>query len=363
MSETNIINKKKVTTFEFQLPQNTLVIFDEAHRCKNHKSITSQLLLSIKKSYCKILLLSATISDKIDCFRPFGVVFGFYKTLKEYKRWMRKKIKTLNNKTDDEDIDTIRVIHSKVFPHKGSRMKIAELGDMFPKNNIISQSYLCDNSDEIQEQYELIQDAFEELKEKEKRAFALAKLIRARMKIEILKIPIMLDLISEGYDGGCSMVIFVNYVDTLEYLCQYLNTDCVIKGEQSMEERQMNIEEFQNNESRYIIVMIQAGGVGLSLHDIHGGHPRMSIISPTWSGQDMKQVFGRIHRAGSQSACIQKIVYCAKTYEDDISKLIDDKLRNISGINDNDLTGTKIDKEKYEEIKDIVNGDTKFIKK
>ena len=55
--------------------------------------------------------------------------------------------------------------------------------------------------------------------------------------------------------------------------------------------------------------MIQAGGVGVSLHDLHGGHPRMSIISPTWSGQDLKQVLGRIHRAGSKTPAIQKIVF------------------------------------------------------
>lgn len=363
--QVEICQEKKTKNFVFQLPKNTLVIFDEAHRCKNHKSITSRLLTSIQKSRCKILLLSATISDKINCFRPFGVVFEFYPELKDYGRWVKREIMKLDHKDreDDDDINKIRVIHNKIFPDKGSRMKISELGDMFPKNNIISQSYLCDNSDEIEEQYELIQEAFEELKQKESRSEALAKLIAARMKIEILKIPIMLDLIAEGYDNNYSLAIFVNYKNTMDYLCEYLKTDCVVRGGQTMEERQANINAFQENKSRYIIMMIQAGGVGLSLHDTKGGHPRMSIISPTWSGQDMKQVFGRIHRAGSQSPCIQKIVYCAGTYEEEICEMISDKLMNISGINDNDLIGTKMDLKEYEEIFDEINGKNKYVEK
>ena len=81
-------------TYNFYLPNDCLVIFDEAHRCKN-ASNTRELLLSINKNNIKIMLLSATITDKIDCFRPFGVVFKFYDDLVGYKGWIRKQ-KTIN---------------------------------------------------------------------------------------------------------------------------------------------------------------------------------------------------------------------------------------------------------------------------
>jgi hypothetical protein len=68
----------------------------------------------------------------------------------------------------------------------------------------------------------------------------------------------------------------------------------------------------------------------------------MSIISPTWSGQDLVQTLGRVHRAGAQTPVIQKIVYCAKTYEADICKIIRRKLRNLGGINDGDLLSLNI---------------------
>ena len=68
----NIQQYKK--TYKFYLPTNTLVIFDEAHRCKNWSSQTSSLLVSLSKCNAKIMMLSATLTDKVDCFKPFGIV-------------------------------------------------------------------------------------------------------------------------------------------------------------------------------------------------------------------------------------------------------------------------------------------------
>ncbi len=115
------------------------------------------------------------------------------------------------------------------------------------------------------------------------------------------------------------------------------------------------IEQFQQNKKNIIIVMIQAGGVGISLHDIHGGHPRMSIISPPWSGQDLKQALGRIHRAGSKTPAIQKIVYVAKTYEEQMCQIIKTKLTNIDALNDGILDEVTIKLEELDKIKEEQN--------
>ncbi len=349
----------------FLFPQDIIVIFDEAHRCKNHKSETSQLLLSIKKSNVKMVLLSATLTDKLECFKPFGVVFNFYNDVKEFKSWIRSqkiinKIK-YNNSILTNDQISLDIIHNKLFPRFGSRMKIKELGNLFPSNQILCQSYLSENTEKINEQYNIIKQAFLELKNLELRSKAFGKIIRARMKIEMYKIPIMLDVIKDGLENNLSIAIFVNYKETLFSLCHYLDTDCVIFGDQSLEERNNNIDRFQSNQSNIIIAIIQAGGVGISLHDIHGNHQRMSVISPTWSGQDMQQVLGRIHRAGSQSTALQKIIYCANTYEESICKIIKTKLSVISQINDNDLSGLPMTDELFEETK--FDNNNLFIKK
>jgi superfamily II DNA or RNA helicase len=348
--------KKKVEkkfVFNFYLPADTLVIFDEAHRCKNWSSQTSSMLLGLTKSQAKIMLLSATISDKIDCFKPFGVVFGFYEKLESYKHWLRGKEAANKIKYKEWSETKIRadIIHSSLFPQFGSRLKIAELGGLFPQNNIIAQAYHLDDHDKIEAMYKEINLELEKIKALELQAIALAELIRKRQRIEMLKVTLFEDLAQEGLDSGFSVVIFVNYLATLEYLCHQLKVECVIRGGQTLEERQYMIEQFQQNKKNIMIVMIQAGGVGISLHDIHGGHPRMSIISPPWSGQDLKQALGRIHRAGSKTPAIQKIVYVAKTYEEKMCQIIKTKLTNIDAINDGTLDDVTI---KLEEIDKIV---------
>ena len=347
------ILRKNIKDYVFTPPDDMMVIFDEVHRCKNYKSITSKLLLSIFRSNCKCLLLSATISDKLECFRPFGVVFGFYKDIRHFKPWIKRIEKGrevyYKKKNMTKKQITLDIIHSKLFPKLGSRMKIKDLGSMFPSNQVLSQAYMSSNKEEIQQQYEIIQEAFKELKQKHTRSSGLGKLITARMKVEMFKVPIMMDIINEGIDSGYSVVVFVNYKETMNTLANSLSTECLIHGDQTMVERQNMIDMFQNNVSKIIICIMQAGGVGISLHDIHGGHPRMSVISPTWSGQDMQQALGRIHRAGSKSPAIQRIVFCAETYEDIICELIQTKLTNITAINDGDLLGPKFTNEYYEE--------------
>ena len=50
------------------------------------------------------------------------------------------------------------------------------------------------------------------------------------MRIEMLKVTLFMDLAQEGIDSGYSIVIFVNYIGTLEYLCYHMKVDCIIKG-------------------------------------------------------------------------------------------------------------------------------------
>jgi superfamily II DNA/RNA helicase len=349
--------------FYFQLPENTIIVVDEAHRCKNHKTVNSRLLMSMKESGRKILLLSATITDKLDCFRPFGVALGLYDDPKKFKIWLKSKLKSKKIEIEklriqsekiltDEEI-SLKIIHNIIFPNKGSRMKIKELGDMFPKNQVIAECYSSDDHEKVNELYNLINKALDDLKDKEKRSSALGEIVRCRMRIEMFKLPIILDLVDDALTNGFSVVIFVNFKDSMTYLSHHLKEECsLVHGDQTLDERQLNIDDFQTNKNKIIICIIQAGGVGISLHDING-RPRMSIISPSWSGTDVVQALGRINRAGSKSAALQRIVYIAKSYEEIICQTLSAKLSVLSAINDDDLTGPKITTSKLKEIGEL----------
>jgi superfamily II DNA/RNA helicase len=358
--------------YTFHLPENTIIIVDEAHRCKNYTTVNSKLLMSMRESGNKILLLSATITDKVECFKPFGVIFGLYDDPKKFKLWIRSKMKAKkleidnlrikSNRVISDDEIALKFIHNTIFPIRGGRMKIKELGDLFPKNQVIAECYYSDDHDKVNEMYNLINIAIANLKNKEKRSSALGEIVRCRMRIEMFKLPIILDLIDDALINDYSVAIFINFKDSMNYLSHHLKEDCsVIHGDQTIDERQINIDKFQNNINKIIICIIQAGGIGISLHDLYG-RPRMSIISPSWSGTDVVQALGRINRSGSKSHAIQRIVYIAKSYEEIICNTLSNKLSVLSAINDDDLTGPKIEISKLKEIGelDIINTNIKL---
>jgi superfamily II DNA or RNA helicase len=119
--------------------------------------------------------------------------------------------------------------------------------------------------------------------------------------------------------------VFVNFVDTVKSLTGFIPESCTIVGGQSADDREANVQRFQNNESRVIICNIAAGGVGVSLHDTDGNHPRMSLISPTFNVKDYVQTLGRIHRANAKSPAIQRVLVASKTIEEKIVDKLEQK--------------------------------------
>jgi len=322
--------KEVLASFAWTLPEKTLVIFDEVHRCKNVKTLHFKLLVSIRNylsESVKCLVLSATVADKIKYFAPVGYILGWINDCSKYAVW-------LNRKSRDTGFPKSKTLHHLIFPFHGSRIKISELGDLFPKNHVLSEVYEMENAKEIEVQYDIIKKCIEDLRtKKEENNCILAKILRARQMIELLKYPTFCELIDDHLESDLSVVVFVNFNDTMMKLAKTYNTGSLIHGKQTQIERDKVIDGFQDNKTNLIIVNIKAGGVGISLNDRHGKQ-RVSIISPTWSGQDTIQCLGRIHRAESKTPAIQKFVFCAGTIEEYICDKLKDKLNTISSIND-----------------------------
>ena len=77
------IKKEEIEyTYIWNLPDNIILIFDEAHRCKNPRTGNSVLLYTASKNKTtKILILSATVSDKPENFALCGYTLGLYKSI------------------------------------------------------------------------------------------------------------------------------------------------------------------------------------------------------------------------------------------------------------------------------------------
>ena len=127
------------------LDSNVLIIFDEAHRCKNHTTINSKLLLSTKSLNARKLLLSATLADKPKFFAVFAVMFDFCETVEHYRLFKRKleigKFTTVSQYMKTINNSAMCLLHNMIFPDHGSRLRIKDLGDKFPKNQLKADTY------------------------------------------------------------------------------------------------------------------------------------------------------------------------------------------------------------------------------
>ena len=317
------------------LPHDAFLIWDEVHKCKGPNSLNGKMLIQSKQFYT--LLLSATFASNPMDMKASGFLLGLHKYT-DFFPWLLKngvKKAPWGSFAYFGGKSKLTAIHESIQP-KSTRIRVSELGDAFPDNEVQCQAFDCGDSDAI---WMSLQERLAEIENSRAsdKPSPMTEILRARQEAEMLRLPIINEMANDLVDEGRSVVIFCNFRNSLDELCLEPSKDrMIIYGGQSAEERQEAIESFQNNECKVLVCQIQAGGVGLSLHDLNG-RPRSSLICPTYSAIDLKQALGRIHRAGSLSKAIQKIVFAAGSIEEKVMRRVRSKLKDIETLNDGDM--------------------------
>ena len=337
---------KKGKKIRWNLDKNVVVlIFDEVHRCKGDKTVNSKMLAMAKAEGIPTLMLSATVCSNPVEMKSIGYLLGLH----DYKRWwnwcLRNGCKrgVFGGLVFNNSAKVLSDLHKHIYPNRGSRIRISELPEgSFPETLITADGYRIDESEDVNAIYKSMAEELARLEEvaSDDEETPLTIQLRARQKAELLKVPAFVELARDALADGNSVAVFINFRATLDAVVNRLSIDtpiATVHGDQSTDERRESVEAFQSNESRIIVCMIQAGGVGLNLHDEHGGHPRVSLISPSFSAVELRQTLGRVHRAGGETASVQKIVFAADTVEMGVCRAVRRKLTNLDRINDDEL--------------------------
>jgi superfamily II DNA or RNA helicase len=317
------------------LPHDTLLIWDEVHKCKGSNSLNGKMLIQSKPF--NTLLLSATFASNPMDMKSTGFLLGLHKYTDFYPWLIKNGVKKapwgsfayFGGKTK------LKEIH-KAISGKSTRIRVAELGAAFPDNEVQAQAFDCGDSDAI---WLGLQERLAELENSRAtdKPSPMTEILRARQEAELLRVPLLNEMAEDLVDEGRSVVIFCNFRNSLDELSiDDSKSRMLIYGGQTEEERQDAITAFQKNEAPILLCQIQSGGVGLSLHDLNG-RPRSSLICPTYSAIDLKQALGRIHRAGSLSKAIQKIVFASGSIEEKVMRRVRAKLKDIETLNDGDM--------------------------
>jgi hypothetical protein len=339
--------------FVWSGPTGTLLVFDEAQRCKARDSQNAEMLIAAKRQRIPTLMCSATAASNPLEMRAIGYALGLH-CLYDYWPWaidhgVQKGRFGMEFTNDHEALSRL---HDQIFSHggPGSRLRVTEI-DEFPETQIISEPIATGEERKIQRIYdEMTRELNKALAIEDHdglfdlavrmdatKANHLTILLRARQQIEALKAKTIAAMAKDGADEGMSVAVFVNFDESIDEVAKLLKTTCVIRGGQKDADREMAIRRFQANQEKFIVCNIRAGGVGVSLHDPTGQKPRLALISPTYSAQDLRQALGRVHRAGGAHS-IQRLIFAAGTVEERACEAVATKLSHIDLLNDGDLT-------------------------
>ena len=363
---TNTLTKKPVEIPRWCLtrlhfPDSALVILDEAHRCKAFNSLSAGLMIACKKQGYKLLNLSATLACDPREMRASGFANNLMKSYdsKTFKafcidhgaEWLGRWGALTFNPDDEKAQSKMKQIHHSLYSiqKSASRLTRKVMAAYFPENHVDATAYTMDdvNTRKIQAVYDWLDRELERLYEhcEGYGECILSVILEARQQVELLKVPLFCELIEDAFDEGNSVVCFVNFSRTLHAISTKLNhrkdlKDLIgyIHGGQKDKDRARDIADFQADRKRIILANQAAGGIAIDLHDLNGTHPRVSILSPTFSAIQLLQAMGRIHRHGALTPCYQLLAYVAGTIEERACVKVQGKLDNLSLLNDGDLS-------------------------
>lgn len=328
------------------LPETNIIIFDEDHRCKSHKSENSKLMIAAKTGGIPTLCLGATSCTNPIEMRALGYVLDMHRS-DNWWNWCLKngcKKGTFGGLVFQGYKSVLKRIHEHIYEQgRGSRISIRDLPPgTFPETMIVSDGYDLGQNDEVDAIYKEMATELKELEDLKnpEEDIPLTVQLRARQEVELLKVPVFEELARDAYEEGNSVVIFINFRATLEALLKRLSGLCslsMVYGTQDEATRDLEVRKFQKDENRICLCMTQAGGTGLSLHDQNGDYPRVALISPSFSAIDLRQALGRVHRATGKSPSIQKIIFASDTVEMRVCKAVRAKLNNLDLINDDEM--------------------------
>lgn len=354
-----VVEKKKPINygnFTFS-PAIKLLIFDEAHRCGGLGSLNSEMLIAAKRQNIKTLALTATAACNPLQMSALGYLLDLHglkqddynRQLPRFYRWIGRYkcrpdprfrgYKWFANR--DEQREIMAAIRDQIIPARGVRVRTTDIPG-FPKRHVLAELYDVENVQEIDSLYAQMSEALAELKkiqlEDKAPDHPLTKILRARQRLEILKVPLAVELCEDFKSKGYSVALFVNFKATITELEKRLDCSDIVDGEHTGARRQSSIDRFQTNETNQIILNNEAGGISVSLHDTDGNFPRIGLVFPMYSAVTFQQVIGRLPRDGGKSDAQYRVILAAGTVEVRMKRALDAKSDNLAALNDGDLS-------------------------
>jgi len=325
-----------------------MIIFDEAHRGKGRTSLESKLVCKALAGGEYVLLLSATLIETPMCLAQNGVLFGLHSGRRSgpgssYDWLMRNGCRpskwgglTLSSRWEEVVVPAIRRIRD-TLANSGRLCRMARKDiPGFPETLV--ESFLVAPTEPQKaeglawELHEMGKNIAAGVEDDE---LAITRMLRLRQGLELQKLTAMKSLMVEALQDGSAVVVALNFHESIDQFAKSIEkldlTYAVYDGRVTPARRAEIQQQFCDDELDVIILQSAAGAEGLNLQ--HPVVPRETLISPDEAGWRMKQLLGRVHRAGG-SFSRQRFIALSGTYEEKTHARLQRKLGAIDQFND-----------------------------
>jgi superfamily II DNA or RNA helicase len=159
------------------------------------------------------------------------------------------------------------------------------------------------------------------------------------------KLSQLLETLTQLKEEGHRVLIFSQFVKHLALIRQMLDQEGVtyqyLDGSTPADERQKQVDQFQNGSATAFLISLKAGGTGLNLtaadYVIH--------MDPWWNPAVEDQATDRAHRIGQDRPVMVYRIVSQNTIEEEILKLHDTKRDLVAGILDGSHSAGKLSTE------------------
>lgn len=313
-----------------------MIIADESHYLKSKQASRSKMavkLMKLKSVQYRILLTGTPILNRpyelvnqLTAIHQIDALGGWYNFVNRY-------CDPKNNGfgTDYSGASNLVELNKRLREVCYLRREKEEVLKDLPKFSREYVSLPIDNKPEVNRAKEDIIKYIRELKGdtaayKAARAKILVKINVLRQLTAKGKLAYAKEWIENFFESNPDdkMVLFAWHKAVIDYAMETFKeyNPVRISGETSAQERQVNVETFQNNpDCRIIICNIIAAGEGITLT----AASNVVFLEHAWNPGKEEQAEARIHRIGQQKPCTAWYLDAEGTIDDILSELINSK--------------------------------------
>jgi SWI/SNF-related matrix-associated actin-dependent regulator 1 of chromatin subfamily A len=160
------------------------------------------------------------------------------------------------------------------------------------------------------------------------------------------KLPQVISWINDFLEVDGKLVVYAHHKFVIDELTKTFGVKCLkIDGSVPVDKRQGIVDKFQNDLAIRLMIISEAGGVGITLT----AASNIAILELPWTPGSLSQIIDRLHRIGQKFSVNIHFLLAESTIEEKIASMLDKKMQIVTSV----LDGT--DAEQASMLKEIMN--------